>query len=119
MNQLKEGDIDLSLQQLNEIRAILSSHVSDLTVWAFGSRVTGNAREYSDLDLALITEEPLPLATKADLVASFSESNLPFKVDLVDWASTSDKFRTIITANKVVIQEGRTSGSTSGSGLDS
>jgi predicted nucleotidyltransferase len=107
MNQLMEGDINLNSHQLNEIRAILSSHVPDIMVWAFGSRVTGNARQYSDLDLALITDEPLPLATKADLVACFSESNLPFKVDLVDWASTSDNFRTIISANKVVIQEGR------------
>lgn len=106
MNQLMEGDIDLSLQQLNEIRTILSSHVPDIAVWAFGSRVTGSAREYSDLDLALITVEPLPLTTKADLVACFSESNLPFKVDLVDWSSTSDNFRNIITANKVVIHEG-------------
>jgi predicted nucleotidyltransferase len=104
MNPLTAGDIDLSSQQLQEIRMILSSHVPDITVWAFGSRVTGSARQYSDLDLALITVEPLPLVTKADLVACFSESNLPFKVDLVDWASTSDNFRKIILANKVVIQ---------------
>jgi len=107
MNHLTAGAIDLSSQQLQEIRTILSSHVPDITVWAFGSRVTGSARQYSDLDLALITVEPLLLATKADLVACFSESNLPFKVDLVDWSSTSDNFRKIITANKVVIHEGR------------
>jgi predicted nucleotidyltransferase len=89
MNPLTAGDIDLSSQQLQEIRMILSSHVPDITVWAFGSRVTGSARQYSDLDLALITVEPLPLVTKADLV---------------DWASTSDNFRKIILANKVVIQ---------------
>ena len=109
MNHLTAGDIDLSSQQLQEIRTILSSQVPDITVWAFGSRVTKSARQYSDLDLALITVEPLPLATKADLVACFSESNLPFKVDLVDWASTSDNFRKIILANKVVIQ-GRETG---------
>ena len=105
MNPLRGGDIDLSAQQLTEVCTILSAHVPELTVWAFGSRVTGTAREYSDLDLALITTEPLPLGTMADLVACFEESSLPFKVDLVDWACTSDNFRNIIMANKVVIHE--------------
>ena len=105
MNQLKEADIDLSAQQLAEIRTILSELVPDLSVWAFGSRVTGKAREYSDLDLALMTTEPLDLSVKADLVACFSESNLPFKVDLIDWACTSDNFRNIIMAKKVVIRD--------------
>ena len=107
MNHLKVGDIDLSSQQLTEVCTILSALVPDITVWAFGSRVVGNAREYSDLDLALITEEPISLGVMADLVASFEESNLPFKVDLIDWACTSDNFRNIIMANKVVIREGQ------------
>ena len=107
MNQLMEMGIDLSAQQLAEVRTILSELIPGMTVWAFGSRVTGTAREYSDLDLALMTTEPLPLSVKADLVACFSESNLPFKVDLVDWACTSDNFRNIIMAKKVVVHEGR------------
>ncbi len=105
MNQLGVGDIDLSSKQLTEVRTILSTQVPELTVWAFGSRVTGTAKGYSDLDLALITLEPLALGVMADLVACFEESNLPFKVDLVDWACTSDNFRNIIMANKVVIRE--------------
>ncbi len=101
---LKE-DIDLSVQQLAEVRKILSAHVPTMPVWVFGSRVTGRARKYSDLDLALITAEPLPLSSKADLVACFEESSLPFKVDLVDWSCTSKDFREIILAHKVVIQD--------------
>ena len=107
MTRLLDGNIALSSKQLTEICTILSAHVPDLKVWAFGSRVTGKAREYSDLDLALITTEPLSLSLKADLAACFTESSLPFKVDLVDWACTSDNFRNIIMANKVVIHEGR------------
>ena len=101
-----EGVIDLSQQQLDEISVILSTQVPELTVWAFGSRVCGTARKYSDLDLALITHEPLSLSLKADLVASFEESDLPFKVDIVDWSSTGDNFREIIQAHKVVLFEG-------------
>jgi predicted nucleotidyltransferase len=36
----------------------------------------------------------------------FSESDLPWKVDVVDWATTGESFRRIITAEKVVVQKG-------------
>ena len=104
MKKINDESLDLDLEQLDEIRRILSTHIPEITVWAFGSRVSGKARNYSDLDLALITTEPLSLSLKADLVACFEESDLPFKVDLVDWASASDKFREIIKANKIVLQ---------------
>ncbi len=107
IHQLINGEINLTSQQLAEVCSVLSIHVPDITVWAFGSRVNGHAREYSDLDLALITTEPLSLPVKADLVACFEESNLPFKVDIIDWACTGDNFRNIIMAHKIVIHEGQ------------
>lgn len=97
--------IDLSEAQLLLVNAILQTHVPDLPVWAFGSRVTGKARPYSDLDLALITKKPLPLAQRAALAEAFSESDLPWKVDLVDWATTSHAFRRIIERDKLVMQK--------------
>ena len=61
----------------------------------------------SDLDLAIITNQPLPLAVGAALAEAFSESDLPYKVDIVDWAALSEPFRRIIERHKVVVQEGR------------
>ena len=66
------------------------------SVWAFGSRVKGTTKPYSDLDLVIITNTPLNLQTHADLVDAFSESDLPWRVDLVDWSLTSEKFKQII-----------------------
>lgn len=97
--------IDLSEAQLLLVDAILQTHVPELSVWAFGSRVTGNARPYSDLDLAVITERPLPPSQRAALAEASSESDLPWKVDLVDWATTSEAFRQIIERDKVVLQK--------------
>ena len=88
------------------MRRILELHIPTYPVWAFGSRVTGQARTYSDLDLVIMTETPLTLADKADLTAAFDEANLVFKVDLVDWAMISPEFRAIIEKDRVVIQEG-------------
>lgn len=82
------------------VRAILADHLPDsVAVSVFGSRVTGKARRYSDLDLALAGDGPIAAGTKLDLAEAFDESDLPWKVDLIDWASTSEHFRQIIAAD--------------------
>ena len=78
----------------------LQRHVPRYAVWAFGSRAKGNAKPYSDLDLAIITVRPLPLDVSATLADEFSLSALPWKVDIVDWATTSEAFRGIIDATR-------------------
>jgi len=42
------------------VRDILHRSVPDRSIWAFGSRVTGKARCYSDLDLVVMGDRPLP-----------------------------------------------------------
>lgn len=86
------------------VRDILRKHVPDKEVWAFGSRVTGTLKPYSDLDLAVISDAPLPPAISASLTDDFSESDLPWRVDVVDWATTSPAFKAIIARDKVVLQ---------------
>jgi predicted nucleotidyltransferase len=88
------------------VSRILRSVVPGREVWAFGSRAAGTAKPYSDLDLALIGETPLSLDTLAALREAFSESDLPWKVDLVDWATTNAAFRKVIEAKRVVVQRG-------------
>ncbi len=87
------------------VRDILHRQVPGYEVWAFGSRATGNAKRYSDLDLAVISETALPLAVQAALEEAFSESDLPWRVDVLDWATTSPAFRAIILRDKVVLQK--------------
>lgn len=87
------------------VRGILQKHVPQYAVWAFGSRAKWTAKQHSDLDLAVITDKPLPLAVSAALADDFSESDLPWRVDVVDWAATSESFREIIERDKVVVQE--------------
>lgn len=88
------------------VHNILQRHVPGREVWAFGSRAKWTSKEFSDLDLAIIGDEPLSITTLASLSEDFSESELPYKVDIVDWATTSPSFRKVIEADKVVIQKG-------------
>lgn len=96
--------IDLSPRDWKIVRDILARHVPQYEVWAFGSRAKRTAKEYSDLDLAIITDQPLGLSLSADIANAFEESDLPIKVDVVDWATTSENFRQIIQREKIVIQ---------------
>lgn len=98
--------LDVRADHLKVVSDILRKLVPAQDVWAFGSRVKGTAKKFSDLDLAIISEKPLSLEISASLSDSFSECDLPYKVDVVDWATTSESFRKIIEQNKVVIQKG-------------
>ena len=96
--------IDIRPDHWNIVQGILQKHVPQCEVWAFGSRATWKAKKFSDLDLAIISDQPLSLDISASLRDDFSESDLPWKVDVVDWATTSESFRKIIERDGVVVQ---------------
>jgi len=100
--------IDLRPEERSLVEGILGRLVPERTVWAFGSRVSGTAKPYSDLDLAILGETPLPLPVAAALREAFSESDLPFKVDIVDWATTAPEFRAAIARGHAVLWQGDT-----------
>lgn len=106
--------IDIRPDHWQIVQHILRKHVAQYAVWAFGSRVKWTAKEYSDLDLAIITDKPLSLSASAALSDDFSESDLPWKVDVVDWATTSESFRKIIERDKVVVQRAEAKGGIAG-----
>ncbi len=94
-------------RDLETVRGILRKHVPGHEVWAFGSRVHGrNLKKFSDLDLAVITDEPLDPFVVADLKEAFVESDLPFKVDVLDWSTVNERFRTIIQAEHIILAQG-------------
>ncbi len=96
--------IDIGPEQWAIVHEILRRHVPEYAVWAFGSRARWTAKPYSDLDLAVITDKPLALAKSAALADDFSESDLPWKVDVVDWATTGESFRKIIERDMVIVK---------------
>ena len=95
----------IAKNDLRIVRGILSQQILDCEVRAFGSRVHGrNFKTTSDLDLVIMSQRPLSGARLAQLKESFSESDLPIKVDVVDWADCSSAFKNIISQQSVLIQ---------------
>jgi predicted nucleotidyltransferase len=92
-----------------EVERILSQFVPNEEVWAYGSRVDGSGHELSDLDLVIRHPADLKIPVGlilAELREAFSESNLPFLVDVHEWASLPTAFWANIEAQHVVIQNG-------------
>jgi predicted nucleotidyltransferase len=90
--------IAISEDSLNRVKNILNKTVPHCEVRAFGSRVNGTSREYSDLDLAIVGEKKLGISVLGDVQEAFMESTIPFRVDVLDYNAISEKFRKIIDA---------------------
>lgn len=96
--------VEIAPEHLRMVRDILQRHVPDREVRVFGSRVTGKAKAASDLDLAIMGERPVDFDTLTRLEEAFSDSDLPWKVDLVDYRAASPEFQEIIDADSVALE---------------
>ena len=94
--------INLPQEWSNNVKDILRKHVPSLEVRVFGSRVTDKVKTYSDLDLVIMTQKPLPSEQLALLKTEFEESDIPIRVDIADWSSISESFQKIIKAQHEV-----------------
>jgi predicted nucleotidyltransferase len=81
---------------------ILRRHLpAGARAFVFGSRAHGAARPYSDLDLALEWIQPLGLALVGQIAEALSESDLPYRVDIVDLLTAGPAFRLRVAADSV------------------
>ncbi len=90
--------IDLDQKSLELVKKIMSKHLPGVTVKVFGSRVTGKAKRYSDLDLVIKGEEAIPMEMLNAIKFDFSDSDLPILVDIVDWHAITPEFRQAIVS---------------------
>ena len=97
--------IDVEEKYIAEIRRIINEHVPECEVRAFGSRVDGTAKKFSDLDLALIGPEKLYWRIIPRLKDAFAASNLPMTVDIIDYNAVSKEFQAVIDKQYEVIQQ--------------
>lgn len=96
--------LQLEPHYLQIVKKILKDIIPKKHAVIFGSRVTNTFKPHSDIDICVMSTRPLSFKTLADLREAFSESDLPMRVDIVDWASITQEFRTIIKAAFVEIQ---------------
>ena len=109
MSPIASHRLDLQPKHLALLRQLLQRHLPQAEVWAYGSRVNGDGHEASDLDLVVRQSADLKQETNRleDLRDALVESNLPIRVDVVDWARIPVTFHREIERAFVVVQTGR------------
>ncbi len=99
--------VDINPTDLTCVKSILSAHLqNEAKVWVFGSRATWTTKDSSDLDLAIDAGRPLTRQEECALADAFDESDLPYKVDIVDLQTASESFKTIIERDMVELERG-------------
>lgn len=95
----------LDTKTISFIKTTLAKHLDtkEYKAFIFGSHVIGNNRRWSDIDIGIEGRTKLPPSTYFDLADAFEESNLPYKVDLVDFTQVTDKFKTVALKNTLYL----------------
>lgn len=86
------------------VKDILSKY--PYTFYAFGSRVKGKQRRFSDLDI--YSPDFIPLDIQGQIEEDFEKSDLPFTVDIVPRYRMTSEFQAIIQKELVLIQKSPT-----------
>jgi predicted nucleotidyltransferase len=101
--------IDISPGHIAIVKNILAEIVPDAMAYVFGSRAAagGTSKKHSDLDLAVKGTGIIDKKVMRKLTTAFEESDLPFRVDIVDLNTTNENFRVIIEKQAVSINQQR------------
>ena len=97
---------DIAPNHLKIVHEILNLNLPSFSkVCVFGSRSQKAQKKYSDLDLAIdYNGQKIPTTTLIALREAFDESDLPYKVDIVDWNTLSDRFKQSIQVNRILLR---------------
>lgn len=96
--------MQLNADQIRMVRETLDSVVPGAEAWVFGSRATGRARPFSDIDLLITRPSRLSWSERAALRDAFDEGDLPFRVDVVESASLAPGFAERVYRERLPLQ---------------
>ena len=100
-----DNALHLSPKHRALIEALLREHLPGVEVWAYGSRVSGQSHDGSDLDLVLRGPglKRIPIGALGDFEDALRESNIPFLVEVHDWSWLPEAFHREIERTHVVL----------------
>ena len=85
----------LNSQEVALLTTLVIEPLKDLgcEVWVFGSRARGDQKNFSDIDLLFSSPKPIKAAHLFEIKDAIIESDLPYKVDLVNESDTAESYR--------------------------
>lgn len=106
---MKQASLYLRIKDKEKLLQLLTDYLPDVTAWAYGSRVNGDAHDASDLDLVLRSADlsPIPIDQLDDFLEALRESSIPILVEARDWARLPASFHQEILKKYVVLKGGK------------
>lgn len=95
--------IALEDEQLNILKNILKKYFSNQEIRVFGSRYKHTNNEFSDIDVVIVGKEKIDISTFSKVKEQLQESDLKYRVDLLDWNTISDEFKKVIEEGYEII----------------
>ena len=88
-------------------RSIVLKHLEPfrVKVYLFGSQATQTTHPYSDIDIAILPDEPLPPEAIALIQEELEESNILRQVDVIDLSITDETFRRRVIKEGIIWKE--------------
>lgn len=95
----------IDTKTVNLVSQIVRKHLPDHSYksFIFGSHATGKNRKFSDIDLGIMGPRSLSSKEYISIVNDLEESNLSYRVDLVDFTKVSDKFKQVSLRDTIQI----------------
>ena len=109
MPELDANALKLQPRHLNMLLELIKQYLPHAQIWAYGSRVNGDCHDASDLDLIARNPAALdqPLSDLFDFQEVLVDSNLPIRIDIVDWAQIPESFQREIGRGYVEVWAGK------------
>lgn len=82
-------------ESLKFIRNTIYKHLpkEEYEVFVYGSRADGTAQKWSDIDVGVRGKKEVSGSLLENIREELEDSNIPYKVEVVDFANVSDSFK--------------------------
>ena len=72
-------------------------------MFLFGSRSTAVHHRYSDIDIGIEGKTPVPTSIMARITDALEESDLPVRVDVVDFSRVTPEFAKVANQTRIAL----------------
>jgi predicted nucleotidyltransferase len=86
----------------HKIIALISALIPEAKIYLFGSRARNTNSEWSDIDIALDAGTRLPKLTVSEIRDIMEATNLPYKVDIVDFHAVYEALQQAILKDRIL-----------------
>lgn len=90
---------------LHTIQQVIAKYldIQDYSVFLFGSRAVGRHARFSDVDIGIEGTQRIPGFVIQRIKGDLEESDIPYRVDIVDFSTMSDSFKQVALKHAQIV----------------